>query len=156
MGINKWESAVQLAQPTNHSSFWLWLSQDTLDFWASLLAQTVKNLLAIQETRARSLGWEDPFSRGSSQPRDWTQVSCIAGRFFSSWATREVQEYWSGWPIPSPADLPNPGIKLGSLALQVDYLPTELSGKPIQIGYISKFISIIWSLLLHSANVAQK
>ena len=23
-----------------------------------------------------------PFSRGSSQPRDWTQVSCIAGRFF--------------------------------------------------------------------------
>ena len=31
-----------------------------------------------------------PFSRGSSQPRDWTQVSCIAGRFFTSWATREV------------------------------------------------------------------
>ena len=27
---------------------------------------------------------------------------------------------------PSPADLPNPGIKLGSLALQVDSLPTEL------------------------------
>ena len=32
--------------------------------------------------------------------------------------------------IPSPADLPNPGIKLGSPALQVDSLPTELSGKP--------------------------
>ena len=31
-----------------------------------------------------------PFSRGSSQPRDWTQVSCIAGRFFTSWALREV------------------------------------------------------------------
>ena len=29
-----------------------------------------------------------PFSRGSSQPRDRTQVSCIAGRFFTSWATR--------------------------------------------------------------------
>ena len=28
-----------------------------------------------------------PFSRGSLQPRDWTQVSCIAGRFFTSWAT---------------------------------------------------------------------
>ena len=27
---------------------------------------------------------------------------------------------------PSPADLPNPGIKLGSLALQADSLPTEL------------------------------
>ena len=28
------------------------------------------------------------------------------------------QEYWSGQPIPSPADLPNPGIQLGSPALQ--------------------------------------
>ena len=31
-----------------------------------------------------------PFSRGSSQPRNWTGVSCIAGRFFTSWATREA------------------------------------------------------------------
>ena len=30
------------------------------------------------------------FSRGSSQPRDRTQVSCIAGGFFTSWATREA------------------------------------------------------------------
>ena len=37
-----------------------------------------------------------PFSRGSSQPRDQTQVSCMAGRFFTSWATREAQESWSG------------------------------------------------------------
>ena len=29
------------------------------------------------------------FSRGSSRPRDWTQVSCIAGRLFTNWATRE-------------------------------------------------------------------
>ena len=34
-----------------------------------------------------------PFSRGSSQPRDLTQVSCVAGGFFTSWATREAQEY---------------------------------------------------------------
>ena len=33
-----------------------------------------------------------PFSRGSSQPRDPTQVSCIAGRFFTVWATGETQE----------------------------------------------------------------
>ena len=32
------------------------------------------------------------FSRGSSQPRDWTQVSCTAGRFFTNWATREALE----------------------------------------------------------------
>ena len=31
------------------------------------------------------------FSRGSSQPRDQTQVSCIKGRIFISWATREAQ-----------------------------------------------------------------
>ena len=37
-----------------------------------------------------------PFSRGSSQPRDWTQISHIAGEFFTSWTTREAQEYWSG------------------------------------------------------------
>ena len=29
-------------------------------------------------------------SRGSSQPRDWTQVSHIAGGFFTSWVTREA------------------------------------------------------------------
>ena len=34
-----------------------------------------------------------PFSKGSSQPRNQTRVSCIAGRFFTSWATREVQKY---------------------------------------------------------------
>ena len=32
---------------------------------------------------------------GSSQPRDWTQVSHSASRFFTYWATREAQEYWS-------------------------------------------------------------
>ena len=47
--------------------------------------------------QARILEWVVfPFSRGSSQPRDRTQVSHIAGRFFTSWATWEAQEYWSG------------------------------------------------------------
>ena len=42
--------------------------------------------------QARILEWVAfPFSRGSSQPRDWTQVSHIAGGFFTSWATREAQ-----------------------------------------------------------------
>ena len=40
--------------------------------------------------QARILEWVAmPFSRGSSQPSDWIQVSCIAGRFFTAWATRE-------------------------------------------------------------------
>ena len=41
------------------------------------------------------------------------------------------QEHWSGLPFPSPGDLPNPGIKPRSPALQADSLPTELRGKPI-------------------------
>ena len=39
--------------------------------------------------QARILKWiAMPFSRGSSWPRDWTWVSCIAGRFFTVWSTR--------------------------------------------------------------------
>ena len=62
-------------------------------------------------------------------------------RFFTSWATREAQEYWSGYPIPSPVDLPDTGIEPGSPALQADSLPTELSGNP------SGIISKLWSIL---------
>ena len=43
---------------------------------------------------ARILEWVAiPFSRESSQPRDLTQVSHIAGGFFTSWATREAQDF---------------------------------------------------------------
>ena len=49
-----------------------------------------------------------------------------AGGFFTNWATREAQEYWSELPIPSTADLPDPGIEPGSPALQVDSLTAEL------------------------------
>ena len=39
------------------------------------------------------------------------------------------QEHWSGLPCPSPGDLPNPGIKPESPALQADSLPIELQGE---------------------------
>ena len=39
------------------------------------------------------------------------------------------QEYYSGLPFPSPGDLPDPGIELGSPALYADALPSELPGK---------------------------
>ena len=68
--------------------------------------------------QARILEWVAfPFSRGSSQPKDQTQISCIAVGFFTSWATKKAQEHWSGQPIPSPADLPDPGIELESPSL---------------------------------------
>ena len=78
-----------------------------------------------------------PFSRGSSQSRNWTKVSRITGGFFTSWATREAQEHWSGWPIYSSADHPDPGIEqseLGSPALQADSLLAEPQGKPRNTG----------------------
>ena len=40
------------------------------------------------------------------------------------------QEYWSGVPLPSPGDLPNPGTELESPALQADTLASEPPGKP--------------------------
>jgi len=61
--------------------------------------------------QARILEWVAiTFSRGSSQPKDWTQDSCIPGGFFTCWATREAKEYWSGKPTTSPVDFPSPGI----------------------------------------------
>ena len=54
-----------------------------------------------------------PISRESSQPRDGTQVSRVIDEFFTSWATREAL---------SPVDLPDPGTKPESPALQVDSL----------------------------------
>ena len=41
------------------------------------------------------------------------------------------QEYWSTLPFPSPGDLPNPGIKSASPALQTDALPSEPPGNMI-------------------------
>ena len=40
------------------------------------------------------------------------------------------QEYWSGLPVPSPGDLPNPGIEPTSPVLQVDSLPLSRWGSP--------------------------
>ena len=47
--------------------------------------------------QARILEWVAIFFfRGSSQPRDWIQVSCIVSGFFTIWATREALIYLKG------------------------------------------------------------
>ena len=46
--------------------------------------------------------------------------------------------------MPSPGDLPDPGIELRSPALQVDTLPTMLSGKPAL--YVSTYKVLIKNL----------
>ena len=47
--------------------------------------------LSIKILQARILEWVAISSfRGSSQPKDWVRVSCIAGGFYTSWATKEA------------------------------------------------------------------
>ena len=51
--------------------------------------------LSMGILQARILDWAAmPSSRGSSQPRDQTQVSCTAGGFFTVWVTKEVQVFF--------------------------------------------------------------
>ena len=53
------------------------------------------------------------------------------------------QEYWRGWPFPSPGDLPNPGIEPRSPALQAVSLLSEAPGRPLSmryLGYFEKYI----------------
>ena len=59
-----------------------------------------------------------PFSRGSSQPRDRTQVLHIAGRFFTSWATR-VAHYWSAFQISRESEEGRRKILSNSQGIQV-------------------------------------
>ena len=56
-------------------------------------------------------------------------MNCIARQALLSMEFSR-QEYCSELPCPPPGDLPNPGIKAGSPALQVDSLFTELPRKP--------------------------
>ena len=70
----------------NESEKWKWKSLSHVQFFA--IPWTVHGILQARIPECVAF----PFSRGSSQPRDCcTQVSLIAGRFFTSWATREAQ-----------------------------------------------------------------
>ena len=66
--------------------------------------------------------------------REWKLLSCVR-LFATPWTIRFMEfsrpEYWSGWPFPSPGDLPNPGIKPRSPASQANSLPAEPQGKPV-------------------------
>ena len=57
------------------------------------------------------------------------------------------QDYWSRLPVPSPGDLPNPGIEPGSPALQADSLPSEPQG-----GFITgdQSVQIFYFIMIQS------
>ena len=72
----------------------------------------------------------------------WKLLSLVQ-LFVTPWTTQFMEfsrpEYWSGWPFPSPGDLPNSGtepmsptlIEPMSPTLQVDSSPAELQGSPM-------------------------
>ena len=59
------------------------------------------------------------------------------------------QEYWSGFPFPSPGDLPNPGIEPSSPTLQADALTSELRRMAIKVelSSVDQKLSSLQSLL---------
>ena len=50
-------------------------------------------------------------SRDLPNPRTKPSSLALQVEFFTSWATKEAKEYWSGWPISPPVDLPDSGIE---------------------------------------------
>ena len=52
------------------------------------------------------------------------------------------QEYWSGLPFPSPGDLPDPGIKPGSPALQADALTSRGRSGGVVFPSLSEFSTV--------------
>ena len=86
---------LSIAALRNHHKLsslqWWWWSRsvvsdsyDPMDY--SLPVSSVQGILQARILESLAI----LFARGSSQPRDWTQVSCIAGGFFTNWATRKV------------------------------------------------------------------
>ena len=66
------------------------LVSNSVHSWTAAL-QAPQSMGILQ---ARTLqGVAIPFSRGSSPPRNWTHISCIAGRFFTSWVPREARNH---------------------------------------------------------------
>ena len=154
--LDNWKLHLIVLRIIKFLHFWLWIIQfynkNKLNLqwslqllWVYLVAQLCPTLCNPMDYsppdssvhgifKARILEWVAmPSSRESFQPRDGIQVSRIAGGFFTIWATRKNQEYWRRYPIPSPGDRHDPGIKPRSPALQVDSIAAELPGKPLQL-----------------------
>ena len=109
------------------SGFWKWewkLLSCVQLFVTSWNDETVHEIF-----QARILEWVAfPFSRGSSQPRDQIQVSHIAGRLFTNWATQEAHQG------------SNPSFLIPNLIVPLHH--TNLLHKALREGH---FISRKWT-----------
>ena len=71
--------------------YWKWKSLSHVPLFANPMDSSPPGISVYGILQARMLKWVAiSFSRGSFQPKDWTQVSCIAGGFFTLWTTREA------------------------------------------------------------------
>ena len=89
--------SLQPTAPRDHSHLLLAVDRKKMLFTQSCttLWPHVHGIL-----QARTMEWVAiSFSRGSSQTRDWAQISCTAGRFFTTWTTREAP--WCSLRSPS-------------------------------------------------------
>ena len=101
---------------------WKWKSLSCVQLFAT--PWTVHGTL-----QARILEWVAfPFSRVSSQPRYQTQVSHIAGGFFTSWVTREAPEYWRwvAYPFSSGS---SPSRSLAGVSCIAGEFPTNWASR---------------------------
>ena len=73
-------------------STWCWVKMKVAQLCPTLCLCDPMYYVVRGILQARILEWVAyPFSRASSQPRNWTRVSCIAGRFFTNWAMLGMQ-----------------------------------------------------------------
>ena len=108
-------------------------------YWASLVAQTVKNLPAMQEPGFNPWVEKIPWRRAWQPtpvflPGESHRQRSLVG--YSSWGHKESNTTERPrtptpglQPFPSPKDLPNPGIEPRSPTLQADSLLIEAPGK---------------------------
>ena len=115
---------------------WEWRHESYVNQWIKLSKWPSFN------RRVRSPNCEPPVHSLPWSQRKEKSLSHVQ-LFLTSWTVAcqappsmgfSRQEYWSGLPFPSPGDLPDPGIKLGSPSLQADSLPSEPPGKPDKRG----------------------
>ena len=83
--------SLEFSQPDYRSEWWWWWFSCSVvsDSW-TLATPLPARVPCPWDSLGKNTEWVAiSFSRGSSRPKDRTQVSCIAGRFCTNWATRE-------------------------------------------------------------------
>ena len=104
--------------------------------------------------QARILEWiAISFSRGSFRPRNWAQVPCIAGTFFTDWAMREAHMSAQSCPtLCDPMDCSPPGSSVHGMLLAriLEWVAIPFSRgsfrprNQTQISYTAGILFTIW------------